>query len=199
MSAQLADVLDQALARNARVGNVRGSLTSWSGGECIEGSLRRVGATRRERRAIARATFRTTGYLGHAEANDAAPRRGDMAVTMGRVSAALRVERGSSGRARDAAVVVTLAGAVALVATFSAVLLVALELALSAAMVAALAWVVRAALKRRTAARTAVTSARSAWLVAVPARGPIALGTAERVADDALRAAWTTEAEKVSA
>lgn len=84
-----ADALDAALARNEG-SNVRGSLYDWRGGECIEGSLRRVGATRRQRRVISSATRRHTGYLSHVEANDTAPDIATMRRTLRHVSARLR-------------------------------------------------------------------------------------------------------------
>lgn len=84
-----ADALDAALDRN-RARNVRYSLYDWRGGECIEGSLRRVGATRRQRLVIAAATRRHTGYLSHAEANDTAPDVATMRRTLRGVAARLR-------------------------------------------------------------------------------------------------------------
>ena len=84
-----ADALEAALERN-RGRNVRHSLYTPRGGECIEGSLRRVGATRRQRRAIAAATQRHTGYLSHAEVNDTAPDLTTARRTLRRVVLALR-------------------------------------------------------------------------------------------------------------
>ena len=84
-----ADVLEAALERN-RGRNVRYSLYTPLGGECIEGSLLRVRATRRQRRAIAAATRRHTGYLSHAEVNDTAPDLATARRTLRRVVLALR-------------------------------------------------------------------------------------------------------------
>ena len=84
-----ADAFEAALERN-RGRNVRHSLYTPRGEECIEGSLRRVGATRHQRRAIAVATRRHGGHLSHVEVNDNTPDLTTARNTLRRVVLALR-------------------------------------------------------------------------------------------------------------